>query len=75
MIKFTLILFIIVFQAYHAQRGKPDAYSALIIFNDEGHVPVPMAGSKYADRVVIPVVMVSHVCMTNVMGRFSAEKG
>ncbi|VDN18014.1 unnamed protein product [Gongylonema pulchrum] len=63
------------FQAYHAQRGKPEAFSALIIYNDEGHVPVPMAGSKYADRVLIPVVMVSHVCMSNMMGRFSADKG
>uniref|UniRef100_A0AAF5RXG9 RING-type domain-containing protein n=2 Tax=Wuchereria bancrofti TaxID=6293 RepID=A0AAF5RXG9_WUCBA len=62
-------------KAYHAQRGYPDPYSALIIFNDDGHSPVPMAGSKYADRVVIPVVMVSHACMTNMMDRFSAEKG
>uniref|UniRef100_A0A8R1TRY6 RING-type domain-containing protein n=1 Tax=Onchocerca volvulus TaxID=6282 RepID=A0A8R1TRY6_ONCVO len=62
-------------KAYHAQRGYPEAYNALIIFNDEGHSPVPMAGSKYADQVLIPVVMVSHACMTNMMGRFSAEKG
>lgn len=62
-------------KAYHAQRGYPDPYNALIIFNDDGHSPVPMAGSKYADRVVIPVVMVSHACMTNMMDRFSAEKG
>ncbi|KAL3989661.1 Ring finger domain family protein [Acanthocheilonema viteae] len=62
-------------KAYHAQRGYPDPYSALIVFNDDGHSPVPMAGSKYADRVVIPVVMVSHACMTNMMDRFSAEKG
>uniref|UniRef100_A0A0R3RZU9 RING-type domain-containing protein n=1 Tax=Elaeophora elaphi TaxID=1147741 RepID=A0A0R3RZU9_9BILA len=62
-------------KAYHAQRGYPYPYSALIIFNDDGHSPVPMAGSKYADRVVIPVVMVSHACMTNMMDRFSAEKG
>ncbi|CAG9537511.1 unnamed protein product [Cercopithifilaria johnstoni] len=62
-------------KAYHAQRGYPDPYSALIIFNDDGHSPVPMAGSKYADLVVIPVVMVSYACMTNIMDRFSAEKG
>ncbi|VDK88445.1 unnamed protein product [Litomosoides sigmodontis] len=62
-------------KAYHAQRGHPDPYSALIIFNDDGHSPVPMAGSKYADRVVIPVVMVSHACMTTMMDRFSVEKG
>uniref|UniRef100_A0A1I8EQZ5 RING-type domain-containing protein n=1 Tax=Wuchereria bancrofti TaxID=6293 RepID=A0A1I8EQZ5_WUCBA len=62
-------------KAYHVQRGYPDPYNALIIFNDDGHSPVPMAGSKYADRVVIPVVMVSHACMTNMMDRFSAEKG
>uniref|UniRef100_A0A915PRF9 RING-type domain-containing protein n=1 Tax=Setaria digitata TaxID=48799 RepID=A0A915PRF9_9BILA len=62
-------------KAYHAQRGYPDPYSALIVFNDEGHSPVPMAGSKYADRIVIPVVMISHACMTNIMNRFSADKG
>ncbi|VDN03446.1 unnamed protein product [Thelazia callipaeda] len=62
-------------KAYHAQRGYPDPYSALIIFNSENHSPVPMAGGKYADRVIIPVVMITYTCMTNIMDHFPAHKG
>lgn len=53
----------------------PMGYEALIVYNDPGHAPIPMSGSKYADQVRIPVVMVNHACMESIMGHYSAENG
>lgn len=55
--------------------SHPVGYEALIVYNDPGHAPIPMSGSKYADQVRIPVVMVNHACMESIMGHYSAETG
>ncbi|KAH7728803.1 RING finger domain containing protein [Aphelenchoides avenae] len=62
-------------KAFHVQMSHPVGYEALIVYNDPGHAPIPMSGSKYADQVRIPVVMVNHACMESIMGHYSAENG
>jgi hypothetical protein len=59
-------------KAYRVQLAN---YEALIMYNDPGESLMPMSGSKYADQVQIPVVMVNYACMESLMGHYSAEKG
>jgi hypothetical protein len=66
---------IFLFQAYYAQHARPLPYHALIIYNYPTEPLITMAGGKYADDVLIPVVMISYTCMQSIMGRYSAEHG
>lgn len=59
-------------KAYRVQNA---AYEALIIYNKQGQAPIPMSGGKYADQIMIPVVMVNYDCMQSIMGNYRAERG
>ncbi|KAJ1367556.1 hypothetical protein KIN20_028491 [Parelaphostrongylus tenuis] len=62
-------------KAYHVQRAKPSGFQALIVYNNEGEAPIDMAGSKYADLVQIPVLMISYQCMIAINATYPASKG
>uniref|UniRef100_A0A914DZD7 RING-type E3 ubiquitin transferase n=1 Tax=Acrobeloides nanus TaxID=290746 RepID=A0A914DZD7_9BILA len=62
-------------KAYNAQMAQSIGYQALIVYNNPGQPPIPMSGSKYSERVTIPVVMVTYACMQNMMGNYSVDKG
>jgi E3 ubiquitin-protein ligase RNF13 len=61
-------------KAYNVQRALP-GYEALIVYNDKGQAPIPMSGSKFAEEVKIPVVMVDYACMESILGQHGAEHG
>ncbi|EYC40745.1 hypothetical protein Y032_0599g474 [Ancylostoma ceylanicum] len=62
-------------KAYHVQRAEPVGFQALIVYNSEGKPPIDMAGSKYADLVRIPVLMISYQCMLAINNTYPASKG
>jgi hypothetical protein len=62
-------------QAYYTQSAKPSGYQALIVYNGKGQSPIPMSGSKFAELVQIPIVMVKYECMQSMFGHYSAEHG
>uniref|UniRef100_A0A914UQ18 RING-type domain-containing protein n=1 Tax=Plectus sambesii TaxID=2011161 RepID=A0A914UQ18_9BILA len=62
-------------KAYYCQNAPPPGYSALIVYDERGRSPSPMAGGKYAELVNIPVVMISYACMEDIMNNYSADKG
>lgn len=62
-------------KAYHTQRAQPTGFQALIIYNSEGKPPIDMAGSKYADLVRIPVLMISYQCMIAINTTYPASQG
>ncbi|WKY14439.1 hypothetical protein Q1695_000186 [Nippostrongylus brasiliensis] len=62
-------------KAYHVQRARPTGFRALIVYNSEGKPPIDMAGSKYADLVRIPVLMVSYQCMIAINTTYPASLG
>uniref|UniRef100_A0A0K0D2C2 PA domain-containing protein n=1 Tax=Angiostrongylus cantonensis TaxID=6313 RepID=A0A0K0D2C2_ANGCA len=62
-------------KAYNVQRARPSGFQALIVYNNEGESPIDMAGSKYADLVRIPVLMISYQCMIAVNSTYPARKG
>jgi hypothetical protein len=62
-------------QAYYVQAAKPSGYNALIVYNAKGQSPIPMSGSKFAELVQVPVVMVKYECMQSMLGHYSAEHG
>ncbi|KAK6057773.1 zinc finger, C3HC4 type [Cooperia oncophora] len=62
-------------KAYHVQRAEPTGFQALIIYNSEGKPPIDMAGSKYADAVRIPVLMISYQCMIAINITYPASQG
>ncbi|KAL3083566.1 hypothetical protein niasHT_039518 [Heterodera trifolii] len=63
-------------KAFFAQNAEPSGYSALILFSGKGQSPIPMSGSKYAEQVTIPVVMVNYGCMQSLLfGPYSARHG
>ncbi|PIO72277.1 PA domain protein [Teladorsagia circumcincta] len=62
-------------KAYHVQRAEPTGFQALIIYNSEGKPPIDMAGSKYADAVRIPVLMISYQCMIAINTTYPASQG
>ncbi|KJH48768.1 zinc finger, C3HC4 type [Dictyocaulus viviparus] len=62
-------------KAYRVQHAKPSGFQALIVYNFEGEVPIDMAGSKYADLVRIPVLMISYECMVAINITYPASKG
>lgn len=62
-------------KAYYVQGGRPISFRALIVYNEPDRQPVPMAGGKFAEKVTIPIVMISYSCMEVMMGRYSAESG
>uniref|UniRef100_A0A1I8BCP0 RING-type domain-containing protein n=1 Tax=Meloidogyne hapla TaxID=6305 RepID=A0A1I8BCP0_MELHA len=62
-------------EAFHVQQAKPVGYQALIVYNFKGKSPNPMSGSKFAELVQIPVVMVKYECMQSLLGHYSAEHG
>ncbi|KAK6760203.1 hypothetical protein RB195_021627 [Necator americanus] len=62
-------------KAYHVQRAEPMGFQALIVYNSEGKPPIDMAGSKYADLVRIPVLMISYQCMLAINNTYPASKG
>lgn len=55
-------------QAFYVQSA---AYDALVVTNQYGQ-PIRISASRFADRVRIPVLMVSQACMDNLTG-ISAE--
>lgn len=62
-------------KAFFVQNAVP-AYEALIVYNYKGQTsPITMHGSKFADDVKIPVIMVNYACKESLMGRYSAENG
>ncbi|KAI1731106.1 ring finger domain-containing protein [Ditylenchus destructor] len=62
-------------KAYYVQFAHPIGYEALIMYNEPGQAPIPMSGSKFAEQIQIPVVMVNYACMESLMGTYSADKG
>ncbi|CAJ0610314.1 unnamed protein product [Cylicocyclus nassatus] len=62
-------------KAYHVQRAEPEGFKALIVYNSEGKAPIDMAGSKYADLVRIPVLMISYQCMLAINNTYPASQG
>ncbi|KHJ97806.1 zinc finger, C3HC4 type [Oesophagostomum dentatum] len=62
-------------KAYHVQRAEPSGFQALIVYNSEGKPPIDMAGSKYADLVRIPVLMISYQCMLAINNTYPASQG
>nr|CAD2173243.1 unnamed protein product [Meloidogyne enterolobii] len=62
-------------KAYYVQQAKPVGYQALIVYNFKGKSPNPMSGSKFAELIQIPVVMVKYECMQSLLGHYSAEHG
>ncbi|CAI4225545.1 unnamed protein product [Auanema sp. JU1783] len=62
-------------KAYYAQNSTPINVAALIIFNKPGEAPVDMNGGKFADKVQIPLVMVSHACIDTMMTTYPPSKG
>uniref|UniRef100_A0A914HVE7 RING-type domain-containing protein n=1 Tax=Globodera rostochiensis TaxID=31243 RepID=A0A914HVE7_GLORO len=63
-------------KAFFAQTAKPTGYSALIVFSAKGQNPIPMSGSKYAEKVKIPVVMVNYACMQSLLyGQYTTRHG
>lgn len=62
-------------KAYHVQYAKPSGFQALIVYNSKGKPPIDMAGSKYADLVRIPVLMISYQCMIAINSTYPASKG
>uniref|UniRef100_A0A183CCB0 PA domain-containing protein n=1 Tax=Globodera pallida TaxID=36090 RepID=A0A183CCB0_GLOPA len=61
-------------KAFFAQTAEPNGYSAIIVFSAKGQNPIPMSGSKYADKVKIPVVMVNYACMQSLLyGQYTAR--
>ncbi|CAK5053254.1 unnamed protein product [Meloidogyne enterolobii] len=62
-------------EAYYVQQAKPVGYQALIVYNFKGKSPNPMSGSKFAELIQIPVVMVKYECMQSLLGHYSAEHG
>nr|CAD2188974.1 unnamed protein product [Meloidogyne enterolobii] len=62
-------------KAYYVQQAKPFGYQALIVYNFKGKSPNPMSGSKFAELIQIPVVMVKYECMQSLLGHYSAEHG
>ncbi|XGW35783.1 hypothetical protein V3C99_019178 [Haemonchus contortus] len=62
-------------KAYHVQRAEPTGFQALVIYNSEGKPPIDMAGSKYADSVRIPVLMISYQCMLAINNTYPASQG
>uniref|UniRef100_A0A1I7WPY7 Membrane-associated protein n=1 Tax=Heterorhabditis bacteriophora TaxID=37862 RepID=A0A1I7WPY7_HETBA len=57
--------------AFHVQR----VFHALVVYNDEGKPPIDMAGSKYADSITIPVLMISYSCMVAINLTYPASQG
>jgi PA domain len=63
-------------KAYYAQLASPAGYQAIIVYNDPNQPPIPMAGGhKFADKVQIPVVMVTYACMESLLYKYNADKG
>jgi hypothetical protein len=63
-------------KAYYIQQAKPVGYQALIVYNFKGKSPNPMSGSKFAELVQIPVVMVKYECGQSLLyGHYNAENG
>lgn len=62
-------------KAYYVQFAHPIGYEALIMYNEPGQAPIPMSGSKFAEQIQIPVVMVNYACMESLMGMYSADRG
>uniref|UniRef100_A0A0R3PB58 RING-type domain-containing protein n=1 Tax=Angiostrongylus costaricensis TaxID=334426 RepID=A0A0R3PB58_ANGCS len=63
------------FQAYNVQRAHPSGFQALIVYNNDGESPIDMAGSKYADLVRIPVLMISYQCMIAINSTYPVSPG
>lgn len=62
-------------KAYYVQTSKTKSYDALIIYNEQGQSPIPMSGSKWADKILIPVIMIKYECMESLIKKYGAEKG
>lgn len=62
-------------KAFYVQTSKPKPYDALIIYNKQGKSPIPMSGSKWADKILIPVIMIKFECMETLIKKYGAERG
>ncbi|CAD5229543.1 unnamed protein product [Bursaphelenchus okinawaensis] len=62
-------------KAYNVQNAKPIGYDALVIYTAEKKSPVPMSGAEHASDVKIPLAMVNHKCMVNILGQYGMNNG
>ncbi|CAJ0957990.1 unnamed protein product, partial [Mesorhabditis belari] len=62
-------------KAWFVQNGEPGGFRAMIVGNNEGEPPTQMSGRKYADRVEIPLVMISYSCMQTILKKFPVTQG
>ncbi|KAF7635053.1 E3 ubiquitin ligase [Meloidogyne graminicola] len=62
-------------KAYYVQQAKPVGYQALIVYNFKGKSPNPMSGSKFAELIQIPVVMVKYECYESLIKHYNASHG